>query len=574
MQPQQKQLMLQEIISHLNNNRLKEARTLCISLLKEQPDAHEVWQILATIATRQENHREAAKHLDQAIQINPNIPQYFNHLGKTFRAIGAPERAAASYRKALQLDPAYGMAYLNLGQLALDLRAFRDAATTLEEAVRLKPNNPRARLLLATALQHLGEADKVATLCDALVASSQDAATLSQVANLLVSANRQEKALEALQKARIESPDDPWLTIMEARIANVQSDRPKAIALLEGIPAAHMDLPQQRLTHGELGRLYDREGESRKAYDHFQQQGHIGKRIAQQLGIVENKAMIRAQIMRREANAEWRDSWLPHPDPKIEKPPIFLVGFPRSGTTLLGQILNAHPELEVVDERIGMETISTQFDKQDGSYLKALARATPAEVHQLREIYEGFMWQEQAGEISSGRRLVDKNPPNILYMPTIMRLYPNARFILALRHPCDAILSSYMQTFDLGVSLAQLYTLEENAQYYRTLMGLWRHFAHLFSVSFQTIRYEALIEDLEGEMRKLLEGLDMGWSPELLNYREKIAQSAGAVRTPSAQAVHQPLYGHAAQRWKRYADQMEPLLPGLERDLKAFGYEV
>jgi hypothetical protein len=174
-------------------------------------------------------------------------------------------------------------------------------------------------------------------------------------------------------------------------------------------------------------------------------------------------------------------------------------------------------------------------------------------------------------ELQAGRLLVDKLPLNLAVVPIILRIFPGAKFILAIRHPCDTTLSCLMQNFAANEAMACFYTLEDAVNTYVTVMTQWQKFVNTIPVNYHRIRYEDLIVDLEGCCRGLLAFLGLDWNPSVLNHVEH-AKSRPAINTPSYHQVTQPIYSHARYRWRRYEREFAEQLPKLKPFIDCFGY--
>lgn len=188
----------------------------------------------------------------------------------------------------------------------------------------------------------------------------------------------------------------------------------------------------------------------------------------------------------------------------------------------------------------------------------------------LRRIYR----DEAARHVSpcKGGRIVDKLPLNTVRVPLLWRVFPDAKFILAIRHPCDVALSCLMQSFGPNDAMAGFTSLENIAEIYARVMRVWEGFADRLPLQWQAIRYEVLIADVEGETRRLLEFLGVPWDDAVLQYTHHARQRV-AIRTPSYHQVTQPIYQHASFRWKRYEDAFRPILPMLQPFIDRFGYQ-
>jgi hypothetical protein len=172
-----------------------------------------------------------------------------------------------------------------------------------------------------------------------------------------------------------------------------------------------------------------------------------------------------------------------------------------------------------------------------------------------------------------GGLLIDKNPLYTLRGPLIHRVFPDARFIFALRHPCDVVLSCFMQNFRVSQMTASFLDLRNAALFYDRTMAYWEQCRALFGLDVHTVRYEDLVEDVEAQMRPLLGWLGLQWEPKVLDHQQT-AQERGYIRTPSYAQVTEQVYTRASGRWTRYREQMEPVLPILAPWAERYGYSL
>ena len=234
--------------------------------------------------------------------------------------------------------------------------------------------------------------------------------------------------------------------------------------------------------------------------------------------------------------------------------PTFLVGFPRSGTTLLDTILRSHPEIAVLEEQPVI------------SQLRALQQAGPATqpAPLLRDDQRAALQARYFDIVADKfdregiRVLVDKFPLNLVEAGFVRSVFPSAKFILALRHPNDCVLSCFMQTFDLNDAMANFLDLGDAARFYDRAMTLWRLYDRKLDLETHIIRYEDVVDDLRGAVAPLLEFLGVGWSDNVENYRAT-ALGRDRINTPSYNQVTQPVYRRAMGRWQNYENRFEPI---------------
>jgi len=261
---------------------------------------------------------------------------------------------------------------------------------------------------------------------------------------------------------------------------------------------------------------------------------------------------------------------VPETGPTDDGPiPLFLVGFPRSGTTLLDQVLDAHPAITVVEERPLVPGLIARLREAGIEYPAGLPNLDPDRRAELRAWYRRTM-ARHAPNPSSGY-VVDKMPLNLVHVGFIRQIFPEARFLLALRHPCDVVLSCFMQNFQLNDWMAAFATVEGAADLYRAVFELWETYVSRFDPPRVTVRYEDLVDDLEGQARRVLAFLDLPWHDGMLQFHEH-ARDRGVLSTPSAGQVTQPIYRTALARWRRYDFAMAPVAESLAEEIRRYGY--
>jgi hypothetical protein len=170
-----------------------------------------------------------------------------------------------------------------------------------------------------------------------------------------------------------------------------------------------------------------------------------------------------------------------------------------------------------------------------------------------------------------GTLLIDKLPLNVIHCGLIHRLFPEAKLILAARHPCDVCLSCFMQTFKPNAAMASCFRLEDTAALYDAAMRLWRQYTRVLALDYHVVKYERLVDDFEGEARRLLEFLDIPWHDAVLDHAQG-ALRRGRISTPSYHQVARPVYRRACHRWRKYERHLTPILDTLEPHIRWLGY--
>jgi tetratricopeptide (TPR) repeat protein len=257
--------------------------------------------------------------------------------------------------------------------------------------------------------------------------------------------------------------------------------------------------------------------------------------------------------------------------PPTSASPIFLVGFPRSGTTLLELALDAHPALQSMDEQPFVQAALADFVAAGLNYPHDIGRADEKTLATIRANY----WTRVARKVAlaPGNRLVDKNPMNMAALPAITRLFPQARILVAIRHPCDVIISCFMQHFrapDFALLCRDIPTL---ATGYRYAFDFWYEQSALLKPTFLEVRYEALIANFATEMRRIVRFLDLDWNDAVLAPAER-AREKRFISTPSYAQVMAPISSASVGRSRGYARHLAAALPALQPYLQRFGYDA
>ncbi len=490
-----------------------------------------------------------------------------NNLGGVLQAQGKLDEAVAIYKKAIAIKPGSADAHYNLGNALKEQGKLDEAVANYQQAISINPDFAQAHHNLAYALQEQGRMEEaVASYQKAISVNPDFAQAYTNIGLLYEKMNELTEAEKYIAKALGISPGAANITYAQAVILRRKGEIDEAIRLLESFASKNIPDPiVAKNIHFELGRLYDRKKNSEKAFHHFSHGNRLHAKSYQSTVARKDEFLADINTSKRTLSHDWVRSWSNIPL-KQETTNAFIVGFPRSGTTLLDQILDSHPGIQVMEEK---EAIDDVIQSIAGDYPQSLASLTESDVEQLRELY----FKAVDGYISRDPDtiLVDKFPLNIRHIPLIVRLFPDARIILAMRHPCDVVLSNFMQNYKINNAMANFFTIEDSALAYEQVMGLWQKSVSLLPVNCHTVKYESLVADFNNEVGQLLKFLGVDWDDAVLEF-DSHAKKRGTIKTPSYQSVTEPIYQRAKYRWKRYEDQLKPVMNDLKPFIEAFAY--
>jgi tetratricopeptide (TPR) repeat protein len=585
---------------------------------------------LASVLAHNGSHAEALELLPERIG-RPDADLRLEKL-RGFIAEGLQDYsgAIAAYERVVAAAPCDWESWNNLGNARRCAGEFDKALTALRRAIEIVPDARPVRLNFATTLIAAGNAAEAESEFRAMGTEFPDDWRAMRELHLLLRAQgREEEALEAIEEAQRRSPDDLELLLAVASQRLLLLDNEGAEAAYREVVrrdppnskgnlglavvcevtnrssdlAALVDEAQERGADGGvvnfirafsyrrskefakglaalaevsdeietvrhahlLGQLNDGAGNYDEAWSAFSRMNELQRAdpsLPEQRGAA-YRAAIRSSL--EASTPEWAGAWTDICIEDGRPSPAFLVGFPRSGTTLLDTILMGHPEIEVLEEEptlLGAGQLFADYSK--------LPRASTDVIRQGRDLY--FAAAAKRVPLREGTVLVDKNPLGGNSVALIRRLFPDAKIILALRHPCDVALSCFTTNFKLNDGMSNFLNLDTTAELYDLSFSYFHRVQQLLPLPTHQVVYEKLVADRESELKALFAFLEIDWDPAVLDH-QKTARERGRIKTASYAQVAEPIYSRSSGRWRNYRKHLEPIFPVLQPWIEKFGYE-
>jgi Tfp pilus assembly protein PilF len=602
--------MVQLATQDLQKNELAAAKAKALSVLDADREHAGAWSVLGLALQGQGQSEDALRVFNSLVLKHPTRADFWENLGSILRELRRLDQALTAFERAVALAAPGPRTLYNIGVIQAERLDFVAAEAVLKEAVRLANSDAWIRTAFAQCCYELGRfADAVEALDNWQRLESLTSRNMTEIANLLVMMgerrraqaaidwlllhppedaraaltlanvyermNRLEDARTCLERARAGpglALSDPDLALTEAVLAQRDRNDEHARRLLTSALAQPLDFVRRHSLLYPLAQSLDALGRYDEAFAalveaHRSQiaylQAALGRSPADESPIL----ALTQQSVSPQDRATWGDA----DAPSATESPIFVVGFPRSGTTLLEQTLDAHPALLAMDEQPFLSRAVDEVRSLSIAYPAELGKLTPQQLQSIRAQY----WKrvDEKVQLRQGQRLVDKNPFNLLRLPLIRRLFPNARTVLIVRHPCDVLTSCYAQHFrapDLALLCRDLETLAEG---YCRSFDFWYQELPLIGAATYQLRYENFVANLPAETRALTDFLDLPWSDALLSPAEH-ARSKDFISTPSYTQVIEPVSSKPVGRWRHYQKHMHDVLPRLARYLERWGYET
>ncbi len=602
--------VLRSIVDALQSGRPAAAEQLAREMLLRTPGHESALTLLGMSLHAQAAVAQAADIYRELTVRYPGSRGHWSNLATMLRECGRLDDAESAYRHALHLAPPDATLCFNLGLLLTQKGELADSRDFLLEAHRLDPASSEIRIHAALACYECGDNTVAQRLLDGWQdwrgVAAESELDLGWILGLL---GHVDAAETLLRRAATRESDQLHARARLAMLFERSNRLGEARALLAGMPAAAQiresglrndvvsahaallaregDAAMLPSGIGELldaqpaaavranllflqarayDRLHDADGAMSALHEAHALQFEAMAKLEPMLAAGGVEPLMRAA---KNLDAERFQAWPEHVAPLAQTSPIFIVGFPRSGTTMLEQMLDAHPALGSMDERAFLQDLIDRMESRGLRYPDDLGRLDEAQCEALRALY----WRLVAdtGRLQPGRRLVDKNPLNLLRLPIIMRLFPQAPIVLALRHPCDVLLSCYMQNFRSPAFALICASLDSLARGYVNAMRFWIRHAQLMQPRMLVLRYEDLLDDFPGHVDRLAAFLGLDDASPMLHFHEHASRKS-FISTPSYTQVVRPPSKSAIGRWHAYERWFEPVLPTLRPIIGHWGY--
>lgn len=463
----------------------------------------------------------------------PRDVNVLNVLGLCHQKLGRQQEALSAYNAAIRISPTTVAPHYNKACLLEDMKENSAARAEFERVIALQPAHFDA---------------------------------LARLASLTVQRGAMQKAREHAERALRYNPNQPIANLVVA-VSDVE-DRNYDAAQRRLFPLFHnpeLSIPGQALAHGLVGDTFDGLGKTDDAFAAYSNSAAIFHGIYRKVMESEETGWQRVERLANFFGALGDEEWRA-PDDGGKSPVgthVFLVGFPRSGTTLLENVLGSHPDIETMEEIECLnETAEDFMRKKDGMH--RLANMSAAELEPYRQDY----WRRVSATGLNLKKpvFIDKMPFYSVVQGCIAKLFPRAKILFALRDPRDVVLSCFRRR----LAMYEMTTLEGAARYYDGVMTLSQVFRQKLALPVFDLRYENVVSDFENELRRVCDFIGVEFDEKMRDFTKRAATRP--INTPSAAQVSRGLYSQGIAQWRKYEKHLAPVLPMLEPWVQRFGY--
>ena len=524
---------------------------------------------LADKAISDNNHVYAKSLIEKELELNPNIFELNFKLGLLHNILGDLKKATIFYKKTILLNPNFSAAYCNLGIVYEKLNNRELAIKHHLTAIEKDPKNFKAYFNLGNCYfknDNLKNAEEY--YCLSINIQHDNIHPYINLFQIYDRSNNLKKLDKILCKAKTIFSKHPIISFFDGISEYRKNNYQKSINIFEKLELDQQDISKKIIKFNTLAKCYDHLGMFENAFKSFTitntlihdtHKNRVDKKNF--IKLIEERFNFFSQKNFKNFSTRIIK------DQNID--PIFLVGFPRSGTTLLDTILRTHGSIEVLEEK----PIVDELIKELHTHLKKDFVKLDKIDEEIRQNLRSLYFEKRKNYVSHKKNkiYIDKLPLNILYIGEISQIFPNSKFILALRNPYDTVMSCFMQPFVPNDAMANFYNLSDASKLYDQVFKLWEQYEKKINIKIHKIKYEEIVKDFDLSIANLLKFLELEWDNKLKEFY-KTAEKRGIIHTPSYNQINKPLYNKSVGRWKNYKKYFEGLEPILNKWKTEFNY--
>ena len=514
-----------------------EAKNLLEKILSINPNIFEANHNLAILNLQIGDIDNSILYFEKSKKLNPKFPQLYFNLALAYDKKGEVDQAINNFKKVAELDSNNSLSLYNIGHLYVKKMDIDNAENYLQKSLELNPN-----FILA----------------------------YHELFGLFDRSNQLEKYKDLLNKLKKKLDDKSIVNFYSAFYEYRKKNYQVTIEILKDLDLEEKYFHQIVTKHGILAKSYDKIKKFDEAYYQYKINNDLVNKYYGK--DIEEKNFLKYVNNRIDFFKDFNlNNWNISKERSEFSDPIFLIGFPRSGTTLLDTILRTNKSVEVIEEKPIIKNFLINIEKKTNKDLSQLSNVDKEYIKKMQNFY--FDERKKYQKNKNSKIIIDKMPLNIIHIGEILRFFPNAKFVFALRNPYDCVLSCFMQQFQLNPAMKNFLSINSSAILYDLVMQLWSIYRKIFSINCHFIKYEDTVLNFEKTTKDIYKFLDITWSEETKNFY-KTGKDRLDISTPSYDQVTSPLYSKSVNRWKNYENEFKGVKKLLDRWVNEFGYKV
>ena len=503
--------LLYKGVRHLQASRFRKAEDAFKKVLIEDENNIDALRFMGILAFKSGNHDIAEAMLTKALKLDPTYSLVWANLAQVFSVTGQLDKAKKSFKNILNMNPKNGLIWAEYGTVLTKLANYKEGRDAYLKALEFKPDSPRVHLSLGHVYKTMGEIDN----------------SIDSYKNTILQNNLSGEAYWSLANLKTYSFSENEMKDMEETLRGDMSD----------IERSQM--------HFALGKAYEVKKDFDKSFKNYYEGNKVKKGLIKYSSddTADNTKRIldffNQENIQKLAKSSTRD-----------RDPIFVLGMPRSGSTLVDQIISSHSKVDGTQELPNIIKIAAELNSNNQkNYPEVLKELDESKLSNLGKDYIS----ETAWARDSAPFFIDKMPNNFIHIGLIKTILPNAKIIDTRRDPMDTCFSCFKQFFARGQLFT--YSLEDLGNYYTDYIRAMNHWHNIYGKDIYTVHYDNVINKTEETIRELIDYCELPFEKECLEFYN----SSRPVKTPSAEQVRQPIYKSGLNYWKNYEKHLLPL---------------
>ena len=503
--------LLYKGVRHLHASRYRKAEDAFKKVLIEDENNIDALRFMGILAFKSGNHDIAEAMLTKALKLDPTYSLVWANLAQVFSVTGQLDKAKKSFKNILNMEPKNGLIWAEYGTVLTKLANYEEGRDAYLKALEFKPDSPRVHLSLGHVYKTMGEIDN----------------SIDSYKNTILQNNLSGEAYWSLANLKTYSFSENEIIDMEKTLKGEMSD----------IERSQM--------HFALGKAYEVKKDFDKSFKNYYEGNKVKK------GLIKYSSDDTTDNTKRILNFFNKENIQKLAKSSTgDRDPIFVLGMPRSGSTLVDQIISSHSKVDGTQELPNIIKIAAELNTNNqNNYPEVLKELDESKLSNLGKDYIS----ETAWARDSAPFFIDKMPNNFIHIGLIKTILPNAKIIDTRRDPMDTCFSCFKQFFARGQLFT--YSLEDLGNYYTDYIRAMNHWHNVYGKDIYTVHYDNVINETEETIRELIDYCELPFEKECLEFYN----SSRPVKTPSAEQVRQPIYKSGLNYWKNYEKHLLPL---------------
>lgn len=558
---------------YLKSNNLEIVEKIYNNILQKMPDNIEVLMKMGILKIKIKHYEEAIIFFKKILNLSTKSLDAYINISNVYIILNKYDEAIYFLEQANRYSPKKILVIQNLAFLYLNINKLKLASNIVEQGLRLEFENFFLLNIQGSILIKKNQITQgIKIFKKVLNIKINFWPAYDNLFNILEKTNQLVEFNKNLIKGKKIFKNNINLLFYESLYCyrNNNFKFSKKLLLSINIKNTNKNIPFLIKYHDLLAKNYDKLDDYENSYHNYKKRNELKGRLSENIKFDKNVIIKTIDDYSNFYKKEKLKNLVIQQKSDLVTSPFFLIGFPRSGTTLLDSILRSHSDTIVLEEQPFISKIRDDFFLSNQSLISSINKINANDILHLQKKYFKMVSKLENNKNLDGKLIVDKFPLNLMEVGFINKIFPQSKFILALRHPCDVAISCFTADFKINEAMANFLEIEDTIILYDKIFSLWEQYTKELKIQYHEVKYENLIFNFDKYTKELLDFLELDWQKEVKNF-QNTAKNRIKINTPSYNQVIKPLYKDSIDRWKKFENIIN-LYPKLEKWINKFNY--